>query len=202
MSMHTPHRDDSTFDVAWRAFAREDAQAQAPADLEGRILEALARGRHPRHPRRKRYALLALPLAAGLLLTTAMWWPWSDVTRQPTPLTAHAVAAEAVLAAYKAPATPRAAPLYSDGPELRIASRRSTPDTVPPALMSLGPAPLRETEPVYLVRVRVPREALQALGLVLLEPDAPDVVDVDVLIGEDGLARDIRQVRAEQESLP
>jgi hypothetical protein len=31
-------------------------------------------------------------------------------------------------------------------------------------------------------------------GLVLIGPDATGVVDVDVLVGEDGLPRDIRRV--------
>jgi hypothetical protein len=59
--------------------------------------------------------------------------------------------------------------------------------------------PFQDTESLQLVRLRLPREVLQALGVVFLEPELQTVVDVDVLVGEDGLPRDIRQVRARQE---
>ena len=52
-------------------------------------------------------------------------------------------------------------------------------------------------ESLQLVRLRIPREALQALGVPLFEPEARGLVDVDVLIGEDGLPRDVRRVRAD-----
>ncbi len=70
---------------------------------------------------------------------------------------------------------------------------------LPPALMSLGDGPVGPTEVLQIVRLRLPRETLQSLGVVLLEPDAGGVIDIDVLVGEDGLARDIRQVRTGQE---
>lgn len=60
-------------------------------------------------------------------------------------------------------------------------------------------SPPLETEPLQLVRLRVPREALQGLGVPLLEPDAAGMVDLDVLIGSDGLPRNIRRVRTQQE---
>ena len=54
-------------------------------------------------------------------------------------------------------------------------------------------------EALQVVRLRVPREALEPLGLVLFEPGAQGIVDVDLLVGEDGLPRDIRSVRTVQE---
>ena len=66
-------------------------------------------------------------------------------------------------------------------------------------MMTLDAEPVRDGEALQLIRLRLPREALQTLGIVLLEPDAGGSVDVDVLIGEDGLARDIRKVRVIQE---
>lgn len=67
-----------------------------------------------------------------------------------------------------------------------------------PGTMSLGAAPLHDTELLQLVRLRLPRESLRGLGIALLEPDAQALIDVDVLIGEDGLPREIRQVRADR----
>jgi hypothetical protein len=45
----------------------------------------------------------------------------------------------------------------------------------------------------------LPREALYALGVVLAEPEHDGAVSVDVVVGEDGLPRDIRKVRIEEE---
>jgi hypothetical protein len=50
--------------------------------------------------------------------------------------------------------------------------------------------PLGRNEPVRVVRVRVPRSAVSELGI----PTAPqaDTVEIDVLVGEDGVARGVR----------
>ena len=53
-----------------------------------------------------------------------------------------------------------------------------------------------ETEVLQIMRVRMPLEALQAFGVPLPESEAWRVVDVDVLVGADGLAREIRQIRS------
>jgi hypothetical protein len=50
--------------------------------------------------------------------------------------------------------------------------------------------PLGRSEPVRVVRMRVPRSAVSELGI----PTAPqaDTVEIDVLVGEDGVARGVR----------
>jgi hypothetical protein len=45
-----------------------------------------------------------------------------------------------------------------------------------------------------LVRVRLPRSALAQLGLPVADPTASGLVDVDMVIGEDGVARSINSV--------
>ena len=47
-----------------------------------------------------------------------------------------------------------------------------------------------------IVRVRMPRSALATLGLPMAEPDAAGAVDVEMLVGEDGVARTIRRATA------
>lgn len=44
------------------------------------------------------------------------------------------------------------------------------------------------------VRVRMPRAMLSMFGVPLIEPDAAGTVSVEVLLGNDGLARTIRIV--------
>jgi hypothetical protein len=54
--------------------------------------------------------------------------------------------------------------------------------------------PALQTETLQLVRVRMPRVTLQAVGVVVSGPNADGFVEVDVVVGEDGLPRDLRRV--------
>jgi hypothetical protein len=62
------------------------------------------------------------------------------------------------------------------------------------AVLTLTTDPALETETLQLVRVRMPRLALQAVGVVVSGPNAEGFVEVDVVVGEDGLPRDVRRV--------
>lgn len=53
---------------------------------------------------------------------------------------------------------------------------------------------LADTEDVNLVRVEVPRSAMMALGLEVSPERASELVEADVMIGPDGLARAVRFV--------
>jgi hypothetical protein len=63
------------------------------------------------------------------------------------------------------------------------------------ALVALTGEPALAAEPLQLVRLRVPRTSLRAFGVALIDPDASGLVDVDLIVGSDGLPRDIRRVR-------
>jgi hypothetical protein len=78
------------------------------------------------------------------------------------------------------------------------APREASPEPreVAPSIMTLAADPVFDTESLQIVRVRMPRSALRALGIALMEPEAGGLVDVDVLVGGDGLPRDIRRVSA------
>jgi hypothetical protein len=65
-----------------------------------------------------------------------------------------------------------------------------------PPVMTLAADPIFDNEPLEIVRVRMPRSALRGLGFALVEPEAAGLVDVDLLVGGDGLPRDIRRVSA------
>ena len=47
-------------------------------------------------------------------------------------------------------------------------------------------------EPVRAVRIRVSRAALESLGIRTVASQGSDTVEVDVLVGEDGVARGVR----------
>jgi hypothetical protein len=62
------------------------------------------------------------------------------------------------------------------------------------AAITFAVDPVLETETLQLVRVRMPRLALQAVGVVVSGSNAEGFVEVDVVVGEDGLPRDVRRV--------
>jgi hypothetical protein len=52
-----------------------------------------------------------------------------------------------------------------------------------------------ETESLRVVRLRLPRTSLEAFGVALIDPDTSSLVDIDLVVGDDGLAREILRAR-------
>jgi len=211
--MTTGPFDDPHLDAAWRAYADQDRDLVPRPDLERIVLARCwaesargakgarsARGaRGANRAKGRRVTVYALAAAASMALMALASQAWDAPALAPAPLEARALEA----AAYPPPVASQPGRLV-----VRPARRDSAVELggayvqhveLPAALMLFDAGPLQLREPLQMVRLRLPREALQALGLVLLEPDAGGVVDVDVLVGEDGLPRDIRQVRIGQE---
>lgn len=155
--------NDSEFDAAWRAFARDDAGVKAPARVRLAVMAAWDAARHG--------AVAARPGRRQRVL---------------------ALVAVATVAA-----------LFAIGLALRDTDRRAddaSSQTVRPvgptsAIFMLAADPTFDTESLQIVRVRVPRTTLQAFGVPLLDPEASSLLEVDVLVGDDGLPREIRQIR-------
>jgi hypothetical protein len=53
--------------------------------------------------------------------------------------------------------------------------------------------PILDATGASVVRVRVPRHALATLGFPVVEPDEGGSVDLEMLVGEDGVAYTIRR---------
>lgn len=80
----------------------------------------------------------------------------------------------------------------------------NTTDPEPPVIGS--PAPLIQNElvlvpdegggPLMLMRVRMTRREFSRLGVPISNPDGNGLVDVEVVVGEDGVARSIRRAVA------
>jgi hypothetical protein len=62
-------------------------------------------------------------------------------------------------------------------------------------LVRLVADPVFQNEPLTLVRLRMPRTDLAAIGITLIEPETASLVDVDVVVGSDGLARSIQRIQ-------
>jgi hypothetical protein len=177
--------------TAWQIFVSHDRQVQAPPHLESRIMAATAH--RPEPAVATGVVAFAFALAAAIVLAVAAW-PVRDAA-PPAPLAVQ----PPLIAAFPASIAPdrpgRRAPV---APPPEITSHRfAMYQDLPVMLMVLDAMNTLQSEPLQLVRLRIPREALQALGVPLFEPEARGSVDVDVLIGEDGLPRDVRRVRAD-----
>lgn len=184
-----------------RALAADEAAAQVPARVDASVMaawDAHARAGSGRaHTAQHRPALLwwAGIVAAGLAaLAVVVGWPAANEPR------------EAVLdSAPVSPVTPGPAQ-----PVARSALSRSVARPPSDQRARLRPAPPRETEATYvlvpdaeagappltLMRVRMPRSAFSRLGVPISNPDGDGMVDVEVLVGEDGVARSIRRAVA------
>jgi hypothetical protein len=171
MTDRNSHLDEKLFETAWSRFADEDASAEPPSDLEARTMAAwhLSRSRL-RDDRRRIHPRLMWGVAAG---------------------------AAAVLLAFGVHRGREIADLDTGG---SVASsqvaREWRVSPLPPALVRLAADPILDTETLQLVRVRVPRSALRAMGVVVVESDPRGTVEVEVLVGEDGLPRDVRRIEA------
>lgn len=110
----------------------------------------------------------------------------SPVRRQPEPQPGFVGAPSMQVRQRARPARPKRRP----APEVQVEQEVMTSFIPVGVGAAFGPG-----ERGSLVRVRLPRSALATFGLPVNENRAADVVNADVLLGEDGLARAIRFVQ-------
>jgi hypothetical protein len=94
---------------------------------------------------------------------------------------------------------PRAASVASPvdvPPVRRPAPRRTDRTTAIDAGYVLVPDAAVAPSQLMVMRLRMPRTAFARLGVPIADPDAEGLVDVEVLVGEDGVARSIRRAAA------
>ena len=188
-----------------RALAADDEAARVPPHVDAAVMAAWdERGREHHGVER---AARRTPVARGIALALAGALAVSLV----------AVAVVVMLrVGNQAPQT-----LQEIGPEKSIAS--GVPEVVagaivPPHGVELPTAPIRTRRPsvapapsgaayvlvpdaeadapLTMMRVRMPRSAFSRLGVPIANPDGDGMVDVEVLVGEDGVARSIRRATA------
>lgn len=162
-------RTDSWIDSALDDLAAADARAVVPAQLEAAVLRAwdaqlMPGGATPLRPAR------AWQKAAAWILLPA--------------------AAAVVIAIASFALDPDVTP------DRRLSAVRADPIQPSPGSMDPGyvivPEPFADPATLHVVRVRMARMALASLGMPLAEPDAEGLVDVEILVGDDGVARSIR----------
>jgi hypothetical protein len=78
------------------------------------------------------------------------------------------------------------------GHELQRTTRASMERAIESRTLLLVGEPILQGEPVRVVRMRVPASTLTGIGVRSTTGDVAAHVDVDVIVGEDGIARAIR----------
>jgi len=180
---------------ALRALAEDDREKEAPPQVEARLLGAY-RLQHARRARRfhriwSGIAALAAALVIALLL-------WSNRVSKPAWSAPPAIAQlpEATGPVAVAPATaivrtPRRFPgkvAAARQPRVGEQVREVVTDFFP--LMNPAPSFGRG----QMLRVQLPAAAMQTVGLPVREENLGDLVQADVLVGEEGMPRAIRFV--------
>ncbi len=186
---------DAMFAAAWSAFASDDARTTAPFALEARVRESALAAcalRHANHRiARRQRILVALGTAATLVLVATGLLARRAAADKP-PSAAQVTTESDVEHQVRAlPTNQEARTDVETVPNGDSPIRASRPD----ALVTLAVDPVRETEQLALVLIRVTQDALWSLGIATNEPGATGLVDVEVLVGGDGLPRDIRSMR-------
>jgi len=173
-----------------RVLGAETAEAETPSRVEMRLRQEF-RTRHKTVKTQRAAFVLGWSLAAAAALAFAFtWMNWrmhrsaNIADKQPNVVHAPTSNANTV----PKPSTD------SDSGEVLIASNNAGDFTLLPD--SMPPAP----EDATIVRVQMQRAALEALGLTVNEEHAGDWIQVDLLVGDDGLPQAVRLPQTVQQS--
>lgn len=174
---------------ALRALAESDREKKAPPEVETRLLSAF----RARRGFRRRWGIIAAT-AAALVIAATLWW----TKRAPQP--AVSAAPQISLTPTAMLPVPAVAKITDVAPARRKVARKIAAVRQPESREVVTDFfPLMNPEPAFergeLLRVQLPAAAMQAVGLPVREEHLGDLVQADVLVGEEGLARAIRFVR-------
>lgn len=170
-----------------RALGEETREASAPTRVEMRLRQEF----HTRHrtmaARRKAIGAAWLLAAAAFVISAVSWWNWQQ-SRRPE------VAQQPVVVP-GVPSVREPAPGQSQGQDVLSAGLSGAED-----LGDFTPLPGSvpdDMEQAGILHVRMQRGSLGALGLPVDEQRAGDWIQVDLLVGNDGLPEAVRLAQEE-----
>jgi hypothetical protein len=168
------------------ALAKYDRERETPPEVEARLLVAF-RSRRRSGPGWLIFAAIAATLVIALLL-------WPNRTPKPVvsavqPVSQAPVAARPALPAAAKIALPRRKVLR----KVAVAKQSQPHEVVTDFFPLMNPAPSFERG--QMLRVQLPAAAMQTVGLPVREEDLDNLIQADVLVGEEGMPRAIRFVR-------
>lgn len=159
--------NEREFDAAYRAFIEQDAQVKAPDRLR---IDVMARW-DDQQPARLAGAravstsVRGLVAAAVVLIVAGVVGHYGRVRLAPT------------------------------APSGVVNSASSAARSASSPIVRLAADPRFETESLQIVRLRLPGASLKPFGIELLNSDQSRLVEVDLLVGDDGLPREIRSIK-------
>ena len=190
---------------ALQALAHADRSLEAPAHVERMVMEAWD-ATHPRRVQRRPFVQAAMRMAAAAVVVVAAWMWASGRAPQPAtgehpggvedeplaPAVVHQRDSQPASAAPDAglPTGTSATPVAFAARAARV-SGAAVSGRAPVTVVLVG-APAAPGEQMRVVRMRVGRDTLIAMGLRAIDADDADTVDVEMLVGEDGVARGLR----------
>ena len=205
--------------AAFRGLSAEAKAWNASSTIEGRLHEAFA-ARVAAAPRprveSKRAARWIYALASAAVIALAVWSgtrPSRSTSPDAGPISAGSPTASPAVSSTAVPEeTTSASPTVEPGtaPHRPVPVRAGTGRRAAPGkqvrsfefLTLPGAAGLPELESGSVVRIAVPVGALPEYGLDIVQGGSKTTVDADVLVGQDGLARAIRLVTADELTPP
>jgi hypothetical protein len=191
------HESDAWIDEALRALAVDDERVSVPARVHSEVLrewdqhQGLRKGR--RAHRRRGLAWVVVSAAAVVMLAVAV------LQRQSVPLAEPEAAPTVSAVAVDVPAITRAPDPVLE--ESRRATAVASPIEVSARTRAVAdgsagyvivPAPLVDPTALHVVRARIARTALATLGMPIVDPNVDGLVEVEMLVGDDGVAQSIR----------
>jgi hypothetical protein len=188
--------------VELRAFAEDTAMAQTPARVEMRLLQEF-RTQHVTLKVRRTAVIAAWALAAAALLAGAVGWiNWrkgghEETAKQLKPAPSIlSVTNSAENSANSVPNTGApvqgAGAVQQRGPAGAAVSQTLVAENELSGFTFLPGALVTDTDEAAILRVRMQRGALGALGLPVNEERASEWIQVDLLVGDDGLPQAVR----------
>jgi hypothetical protein len=168
--------------IALQALREATQDAEAPRRVEMRVLHEFGM-RHRTRKARSAAIFAAWALAtAAMLFAGVSWWNWRLTQTQ-----GNVSAGNVVKPSTSVPSvTPSVTPTDTSEEPTLIADNEAGEFTLLP-----GSLP-QETDDSTIVRVGMERGALSALGLQVNEERVSDWIQVDLLVGQDGLPKAVR----------
>ena len=198
-SRFRPHSGpEALVDEALQALAADDEHVSVSARVHDAVLREWDQQHGARKRRRMRHqpgrlAWVVVPAAAALMLAAAGLQRESvrHPMREAVPTTNAVPIDVPAMSSERAPVLEESRRNAELVPLIAVSAR-------PPAAVdrSVGyvivPEPLVDPSALHVVRARMSRAALASLGMPIVDPNVDGVVEVEMLVGDDGVAQSIR----------
>jgi len=178
--MNHSERRDARLAQSLRILAEIEAASETPARVKAAVMARWETERDPRHrtrTRTRRIVRVATTVAAGITFVSVL--AWQHGTSSPVRLKPDTTR------------TVRLKPDTTNAVQLKPDTTNADANYTTVAVVG---GPLMANEPIRVVRMRVARSVLGELGIPSSQRGTAQVetVDIDVLVGEDGVARGVR----------